>query len=157
MRLYFMRHAIAQDATAEIPDEKRQLTDKGISNTQQAARAIKAFGLQPNRFYTSPLTRAYETADIVGKALGITPEVRKELSPGFSIHAVELLTQGLGEDDEVLFVGHEPDMSMTISSLSGGRVIMKRGGLARVDIIAREPMLGELVWLIAPRVFDELH
>jgi phosphohistidine phosphatase SixA len=57
-----------------------------------------------------------------------------------------------------MFVGHEPDFSTTIASLVGGRVAMKKGGLARVDIISSQPqpLLGELVWLIAPKVFERL-
>jgi len=156
MRLYFIRHALAEDPTDQITDAQRKLTDKGSANTQQAARVIKALGLKPDRFYTSPLIRAHQTAEIVGKALDMTPEVREELGPGFSIRAVELLTRDLGEDDEVLFVGHEPSISTTISSLTGGRVLMKRGGLARVDVVSLQPMLGELVWLIAPKVFESL-
>ena len=155
MRLYFMRHAIAHDADENTPDEKRELTDKGIANTHQAARVLKALGLKPTHIYSSPLVRAHETAEIVSKALGVEVEVRKEVGPGFSIHAVEVLTRDLGEDTEVLFVGHEPDFSTTISSLSGGRILMKRGGLARIDIISLQPLLGELVWLIAPKIFEE--
>ena len=56
MRLYFMRHALAEDLTDKITDAQRKLTDRGIASTQQAARAIKALGIKPNRFYTSPLT-----------------------------------------------------------------------------------------------------
>jgi len=54
----------------------------------------------------------------------------------------------------VFFVGHEPDFSTTISSLTGARILMKRGGLARVDVISQQPMLGMLVWLIAPKIFE---
>src|ERR1043165_1919081 len=103
MRLYFMRHALAEEPTEQIPDAARELTEKGVANTQQAARMIKALGLKPDRFYTSPLTRAQQTASIVGKALGVTPEVRKEVGPGFSINAVAALTHDLKLDDEVFF------------------------------------------------------
>ncbi|MBI1258475.1 MAG: phosphohistidine phosphatase SixA [Chloroflexi bacterium] len=154
MRLYFMRHGLAEDLTDKITDAQRKLTDRGVTSTQQAARAIKALGIKPNRFYTSPLLRAQQTAEIVGKALGITPETRPELGPGFSIHTVAALTHDLKLNNEVFFVGHEPDFSTTIASLSGARILMKRGGLARVDVISQQPMLGELVWLIAPKIFE---
>jgi phosphohistidine phosphatase len=157
MRLYFMRHALAEDPTDKITDAQRKLTDRGIASTRQAARLIKSLGVKPNRFYTSPLIRAQQTADIVGKALGITPEIRQELGPGFSVHAVAALTHDLDVGSEVFFVGHEPDFSTTISSLVGGRLLMKRGGLVRVDVVSQQPMLGTLVWLLAPRIFDELH
>jgi len=149
-----MRHALAEEPTDKITDAQRKLTDKGVASTQQAARVIKALGIKPNRFYTSPLIRAQQTANIIGKALGITPEIREELGPGFSIHTIAALTHDLKVNNEVFFVGHEPDFSTTISSLTGARILMKRGGLARVDVISQQPMLGMLVWLIAPKIFE---
>jgi phosphohistidine phosphatase len=154
MHLYFFRHAIAKDADETTPDEKRELTARGVENTKQAAGILKALDIQLDRLYSSPLTRAYQTAALIGEALDIDVLVRKEVGPGFGILAVETLVSELGEDGEAMFVGHEPDMSTTISSLVGGRVVMKKGGLARVDIVMRQPLLGELVWLIAPKVFE---
>ena len=154
MRLYFMRHGLAQDFTDEISDRERQLTDKGVANTKQAAQVIKALGLKLDHLYTSPLVRAQQTAEIVGKALGIKPEIREEVGLGFSITAVAALTHDLAPTSEVCFVGHEPSFSTTVASLIGGRVVMKRGGLARVDIVSSQPLLGELVWLIAPKIFE---
>jgi hypothetical protein len=48
-------------------------------------------------------------------------------------------------------------MSDTVGELTGGQVVMKKGGLARVDIHSRAPLRGALVWLIAPRVFEALE
>ncbi len=155
MRLYFFRHAIAEDADDQTPDEQRALTDEGIARTKRAAQLFKPLGIKPDHIYTSPLVRAKQTAEIVGEVLGIEVEERAEVGPGFSIAAVETLTRELG-NEEVLFVGHEPDFSTTITSLTGGRVTMKRGGLARVEVISRRPMLGQLIWLIAPKVFEQL-
>ena len=149
-----MRHGLAQEPAEQIADAQRKLTDTGVANTKQAARVIKALGLKPDRFYTSPLVRAQQTGEIIAKALGVTLETRQELGPGFSIHAVAALTHDLPVDSDVFFVGHEPDFSTTISSLVGGRVMMKRGGLARIDVVSQQPMLGTLVWLIAPKIFD---
>lgn len=157
MRLYFFRHAIAKDADANTPDEKRELTAEGMDNTRQAVRVLKALDIAPDLIYSSPLTRAYQTAAIIGEAFDQDVLVRTEVGPGFSVRTVELLTSGVGENSEILFVGHEPDFSMTITSLTGGRVVMKKGGLARVDVVMRQPLLGELVWLLAPKVFAVLR
>jgi phosphohistidine phosphatase len=52
-----------------------------------------------------------------------------------------------------MLVGHEPDFSRTIADLiGGGRVVMKKGGLARVDLESVDPPSGALVWLLAPKV-----
>lgn len=152
MRFYLLRHGIAVDGT---PDAERELTKEGISNTRQMAARLKSLGVKLDHLYSSPLVRARQTAEIVGEALGVTVEIRKEVGPGFSIASLETLIRDLDRDNTVMFVGHEPDFSTTITSLSGGRVIMKKGGLARIDVISDQPLLGELVWLIAPKIFEE--
>lgn len=155
MRLYFFRHAIAYDQDDKIPDEERELTEEGIARTKRAAQLLKDLGVAPDHLYTSPLKRCQQTANILGRGLGVNVEVQPELAPGFNITAIESLTHNFSKE-EILFVGHEPDFSTTISSLTGGRVIMKRGSLARVEVISRRPMLGQLIWLIAPKIFEQL-
>jgi phosphohistidine phosphatase len=157
MHLYFFRHAVAQPADDHTPDHKRALTPEGIARTHQAARQLKTLGVDPDRLYSSPLIRARQTADIIGQTLGIAVQVRKEVGPGFNLSAVEALTRDLGDDDEALFVGHEPDFSQTIAALVGGRVVMKKGGLARIDSLAYHPLVGQLVWLITPKTFEQMR
>ncbi|MDP9110629.1 MAG: hypothetical protein M3M96_03225, partial [Candidatus Eremiobacteraeota bacterium] len=53
----------------------------------------------------------------------------------------------------IMFVGHEPGMSMTIGSLVGGMSIdFKKGSLACVELSARNAMHGSLVWLVPAKV-----
>jgi len=157
MQLYFFRHALAEIADGSMPDEERKLTQEGIVRTRHTVRLLKLLGITPTRLFTSPLTRARQTADILGHTLEIAVQVRKELSPGFSLAAITSLTRDLGMEDSVIFVGHEPDFSHIISTLTGGgQVVMKKGGLARVDVTGYHPLTGELVWLIAPKVFHKL-
>ncbi|MBZ0288948.1 MAG: hypothetical protein K8I30_15125, partial [Anaerolineae bacterium] len=60
-------------------------------------------------------------------------------------------------DDEIMFVGHEPDFSTAVSKLiGGGEIVMKKGGMARVDLFSTTPLRGALVWVIPPKVFDDL-
>jgi hypothetical protein len=48
-------------------------------------------------------------------------------------------------------------MSLVVGELTGGNVLMKKGGMARVDVVtAMSPLRGQLAWLIAPKVFDAL-
>jgi phosphohistidine phosphatase len=59
----------------------------------------------------------------------------------------EALAAGLGDD--VLLVGHDPDFSAAVHSLTGAQVRMKKGGLAGVD-------RGELIVLMRPRELKQL-
>ena len=156
MRLYFFRHALAVDNTdGKLTDAERPLTSRGVARTEQAARFLEALGVRPGVLYSSPLVRARETADVLGERLKLPVKERAELAPGFDVGALARLVEGLGESDEVMLVGHEPDFSSTIAALTGvGNVVVKKGGLARVDVHATGPLQGSLVWLLTPRIMD---
>ena len=67
--------------------------------------------------------------------------------------AVQELVDDHKHDDRIMFVGHEPDFSETVSYIiGGGNITMKKGGLARVDLYSEHPLHGTLVWLLAPRL-----
>jgi phosphohistidine phosphatase len=156
MKLYFFRHGLAEDAQMpDFDDFARRLTSKGIERTEMAGKALKRLGLHPACLFSSPRVRARQTADILSKAVGVPVTVREELNFGFSPHQLEVLVNGLKNDDEVMFVGHEPDMSATVSQLAGGGdVVMKKGGLARVDVGGDTPLRGALVWVLPPKLLD---
>jgi phosphohistidine phosphatase len=156
MKLYFFRHGLAEDAQMpDFDDFARRLTSKGIERTEAAGRALNRLGVRPACLFSSPRVRARQTADILAKVLGVNVAVREELNFGFSPHQLEGLVDGLKHGDEVMFVGHEPDLSATVSQLAGGGdVVMKKGGLARVDVGGDTPLRGALVWVLPPKLLD---
>jgi phosphohistidine phosphatase len=54
----------------------------------------------------------------------------------------------LAADGRLLLVGHEPDLSRLVGELTGGRVDLKKGGLA---IVRLDGAGGELGVLMRPR------
>jgi phosphohistidine phosphatase len=157
MRLYFFRHAEAEDAANGVADHERALTSKGQRRTALAAQGLVRLKVKPVRLYSSPRVRSRQTADILAESLGLSVEVRDEVDFDFSVLAVERLIADLEDESDVLFVGHEPSMSIILSDMTGANVAMKKGGMARVDIApTTSPLRGRLVWLLAPRVFDTL-
>ncbi len=156
MELYFFRHGHAEDAQGpDFDDFARKLTDKGVERTKAAARALQKLGVKPARIYTSPRLRARQTADILSSALGVTPEAREEVNFGFNPQLIPVLINDLPNDLAVMFVGHEPDLSITVGALvGGGEIEMKKGSVVRVDLLARTPLRGVLLWVLTPRVLD---
>ena len=77
---------------------------------------------------TSPRARALDTARLACEQLGVEPVIEDRLAGGR--FDPEELAAGL---DNVLMVGHEPDFSDAIAEMTGGRVDMKKGGLAAVE------------------------
>jgi len=155
MRLYFVRHGIAEDLATS--DFARELTKRGRRRVATSAKVIKRLGLAPREIFSSPRLRARQTAEIIAEALGCGVTLSEAVNFGFDRAAVRRLTKNLSADDEVMFVGHNPDMSLLVSEITGVDLSMKKGGLARVDVIGRAVDEGELVWLIAPKVFDALQ
>ncbi len=153
MKLYFVRHGIAEDGNG-IQDFDRKLTKEGSDQVRIAAKAIVALKIAPAHIYSSPRARARQTADVVAEALGLKVEVREEVNFDFNVQAIEALIADMNDSEDAMFVGHEPSFSETVGELiGGGTVVMKKGGVARVDVYSRKPLRGALVWMIAPRVF----
>jgi phosphohistidine phosphatase len=123
--IWFLRHGDAADGANDF---ERPLTDKGERQSRDAGATLAALGVEFDVCLTSPRVRALETARLACGALGIEPVIEERLQGGQ--FDPEELAAGL---DNVLLVGHEPDFSDAITELTGGRVEMKKGGLAGVE------------------------
>ena len=119
MKLIIVRHAAAIERTAEVPEEQRYLTPEGRAFFRKTARTMLKKGVEPDLILTSPLVRAVQTADILAEGLAyIGPVmVTDELSPGFDPAALRRLLDKFHQVDELVIVGHEPDLSEVITSL----------------------------------------
>lgn len=156
MQLYFFRHAQAEEGQGR--DFDRAITTLGKQRTETAARALNKLGLNKvRRLYSSPRLRAFQTAEILARILDVKVDVVESLDFGFDIEAVAALTRDSESGDAYMFVGHEPSFSSAIRLMTGANIDMKKGGLARVDVTYNAtPLRGDLIWLIAPKVFDSL-
>jgi phosphohistidine phosphatase len=66
MELFILRHGEAgKRLSSAIGDRSRPLTSTGNAEVLEEARALKSIGIKFNVIVTSPLKRAYETANIV--------------------------------------------------------------------------------------------
>jgi phosphohistidine phosphatase len=156
MILYLLRHGLAGLREKKQGDDaRRPLTKKGIRNMGRQARTLARLDLRLDVIISSPLTRALQTADIIAEGLKMVEQVKQDerLAPGFDREDLQQVLADHQQAKNLMLVGHEPDFSLTISALTGGsNVTLKKGGLARVDITAANPLRGELLWLLPPKV-----
>jgi phosphohistidine phosphatase len=124
--IYLLRHGDAEKRNGD--DAARRLTAKGERQARAAGQALAALGEEIDACLTSPKARAADTARLACESLGLEPEVAEELAGGDSDSPA--LAAGRGN---VLLVGHEPHFSDEIARLTGGRVKLRKGGLAIVD------------------------
>jgi phosphohistidine phosphatase len=135
--IWLLRHADAEDGS---PDAERRLTDRGEQQARGAGAALAALGVKLDACVSSPRVRAADTARLACEYLdGLEVRIDDRLAGGpFDVPEV---VAGLG--DEVLLVGHDPDFSSAVHTMTGAQVRLKKGGVAGVE-------KGELKLLLRP-------
>ncbi len=86
MRLYFLRHGIAEDLSSS--DFARELTKRGRKRLANAAAVIKRLGIQPAAIFSSPRLRSLQTARIVAAELEVDVTVSEAVNFGFDLSDV---------------------------------------------------------------------
>jgi phosphohistidine phosphatase len=165
MELYILRHAEAVDLN-EVEsglDADRCLTSDGKIKLRLYAKSMKCLGINLDLIYSSPYKRAMETADIIADVLGYKKNIEKcdyLLPGGDHQHLFNLLKKHI-DQPSVLLVGHEPSLgylaSILISGKKGYNIHFKKCGLCLIEINEFPPKgLGELMWLLSPKVMKNL-
>jgi phosphohistidine phosphatase len=120
---------------------------------EASALALKKLEINVDVVLSSPLKRAMQTANIIAKALDLEVLQDERLAYGFSLKNLSQIIANNTQASALLLVGHEPDFSNVISALTGGsEIVMKKGGVARVDLMEGEQLKGQLVWLLPPKI-----
>ena len=156
-RLYIVRHAIAEDASADGDDRTRRLTRKGRRRFARLAKRLAKSGMEVNVIATSPLVRTRETAEILAAELPGEPPVIvvESLAPGADWQAV--VEWSLTRDAEsIAWVGHAPCVGRLVAASIGAgsaAVRMEKGAIASIAFPDGLGHPGELDWLVFPELF----
>ncbi|HEY3063735.1 MAG TPA: phosphohistidine phosphatase SixA [Chloroflexota bacterium] len=165
MHVYLVRHAIAFDPDpAEWPDDRdRPLTPAGEKKFRRAARGLRELVPNVDVVLSSPLTRAWQTAEILqDKASWPAPIRLDQLEPGRPPAEVVEALQPHAGGQSLALVGHEPSLHELASYLLSGepstvRLTMKKGGVACLAFVdSVRAAAGELEWLVAPGLLRDL-
>jgi phosphohistidine phosphatase len=150
-QLWVLRHAEAEPHGTRS-DSERRLTERGEQQARTAGTALALLDPTFESVLFSPKARARQTAELVAEQW---EPARRELlhehdalAAGYDgAQALDALA-GLSADARLLIVGHEPDLSGVVADLTGGRIDLKKGGLA---VVRLEGVGGELAVLLRPR------
>ena len=152
MQLILVRHGIAEDAgpNTDHQDAPRALTPDGRARIEASARGMRVLGIRVDALLTSPLTRAQQTADIIGDALLAAPEDDGRLAPGMSLEDLHQILLEHPDAQRVMVCGHQPDLSAVVDDLTGGAVEFRKGSVAVIDVQDIHAGGGVLVALYPP-------
>jgi phosphohistidine phosphatase SixA len=152
LQLYLLRHAHAGDPDAWTGDDAvRPLSDKGRHQSERLAEFLAQRRFMPDAIVSSPKLRALDTARIVAQALGLEVSIDERLGDRLHLDRLaDVLDEVSGR--RIVLVGHDPDFSDLVSSLSGAAYVpLKKGALARVDVsLPLQEAGGILRWLLPP-------
>jgi len=159
--LFILRHGIAVtrgDASYPL-DSDRPLTAKGMKRMRRIARGMRHMKVVFDLLLSSPYRRALETAFVVGREYGAgeilqtSPALRPEVLPEEVIRSFQ---EKYSPCRRLLLVGHEPQLSALISTLTtggaGARPLLKKGGLCKLEVEKLQTgKCASLLWLLTPR------
>jgi phosphohistidine phosphatase len=164
--LYVLRHGIAVTrADPGYPlDSDRPLTSKGAKKMRRIAAGMRRLKVAFDVILTSPYRRALETAFTVGRYYGqgesiqttsaLTPQVLPE-------EVVRVLQDKYSSCQNMLLVGHEPQLSALVSTLTSGNAgagpLLKKGGLCKLNIEKLQAgRCAKLLWLLTPKQISNM-
>lgn len=156
--LYLIRHGLAEERGDRWPDDnKRPLTDEGISRMRKATRGLARLGVTVDVVLSSPLVRARQTAEIVAAGLDPRPSLVNidSLAPDGSFAAIVADLEKHGRKTRIALVGHEPAVGELAARLIGSRhpLELKKGAVCRIDLDEIPPGgPGDLRWLLTPKI-----
>ncbi|HEV2201802.1 MAG TPA: phosphohistidine phosphatase SixA [Bryobacteraceae bacterium] len=158
MEIYLLRHGIAEERSSSGRDADRRLTDEGREKLHKVLACARAAGVSPSIILTSPLRRAFETAEMAAHDLGYEGKlVRTEaLAPGASPKELWQEFRQHRDQSSLLAAGHDPLFSSGVAYLLGSTrhmVNFRKGALIRIDVesFGAEPA-GILQWMITAGV-----
>ena len=158
MELYVVRHAVAYKRDPQLwPDDgERPLTPEGEAEFRGAAYGLGSLLPSVDALLSSPLVRAWQTAEILA-GLGGWPEPKAfpALEPESSPEVAALALEAYSDSGAVVVVGHRPGLHELVSYLLTGDaeadVSIKKGGALRLSIDGPPgPKTAALRWLLTP-------
>jgi phosphohistidine phosphatase len=160
MRIYILRHGIAEEASAHTPDFKRELTDEGRRKLGGVLRLARRAGVQPELVLSSPLVRAVQTAGMAREVLQVDAAIHetRTLVPEGSPRNVWEELRGMRNLEAVLLAGHEPLLSILTAYLLGSPELQVQMAKAAMVCIEMDQFRGEphgtLRWMVTPKLAD---
>jgi phosphohistidine phosphatase len=169
MNLYVLRHASAGTRRANpLIDVKRPLDKEGKQQCMLIATCLNALNVHFDCVASSPLKRALQTASLVGMEIGYETKITTTpaLAPSGTIAEFNQLLSDLSQHENVLIVGHNPNLQQFLSSLIScaslnghaapdrASVRLRKGALAKIDCTRRPATLN---WLLDARMLRTLY
>ena len=118
-RLYIIRHGKSSWDYYGLEDIDRPLANRGIRNAAEMAERLDAAGLVPGLIFSSPASRALNTALIMSKSWGLGPEqlqIHELLYDAYLKEIRQVVERAPAENTDLAIFGHNPSFTAYANS-----------------------------------------
>lgn len=160
--LILYRHGMAEDKDKAESDELRSLSIRGKNLLKKSVEGFDKMleTLSDVKIYSSPTTRAKETAEMLAEELNLDdPEYLDFLETGGSVELLRGLLDDVEPNDAAIIVGQQPYLSLWSQEVSGTFLRFRKGTAACFrfpDETEGEPK-AELRWYLQTRDFVQIN
>jgi len=152
MRVYIVRHG---EAGAAHSDSARQLTDAGRAEARAIAQFLKKTGARVSAIWHSPKARAKETAEILQREGDLGGDLTEHRGLLPEDHPSEVTIAIDAETEDLLIVGHLPNVSYLVSALlvdQHTRPFALFNTCSALCVERNGPSRWHLLWFISPEL-----
>lgn len=157
MNVYILRHGSAgQRKPDSAADFKRPLDKEGKQQCILLGGALNGLGIQFDVVISSPLKRALQTAALVGTETGYEKKIQisDALAPEGSWKNFQRLLNSLSGQQDVLIVGHNPNLPQFLDRLlcpgaADSMLRLRKGAIATIQF---DRGTAQLQWLVDARI-----
>lgn len=154
MEIILIRHSIAEEKRKDLEDSRRQLTDDGKDQFQKLMPELeeKLAPLEERNtvLWSSPATRALETAHIVTKAISIDIGSVQDFIYTGDFKSFSAGVKNISETATLFVVGHQPSLGEWAKQMTGKELRIEKGAILSFKVLNQSPVEAELQWKITP-------
>lgn len=129
--IYIVRHGHPKQGTGIAYDRVPGPPLSEIGQEEARVAGLYLAHFQPQRIYTSPLDRAYQTAEIIGKSIDHSPLIETALAEHRKEETFDMVKLRLkafiaqlheGQDERIVLVAHGSPIKATLQLLSNDKI-----------------------------------
>lgn len=158
MDIILVRHGKADTTLADQEDARRSLTPDGRKKLHQTMPSLGLLikNLAKAQIWTSPLDRAIQTGEIIGRLFNLTDTKICDFIGDGDYTAFRSALASEKSSSTIIIVGHEPHLNAWGQQLCGCSLPFKKGSAAAIRITSLEPQAAELLWFFQPQALGRL-
>lgn len=158
--IFILRHGLAEDLNESKTktDFDRKLTEEGKEKIKKLSLFMGKLEEGVDLVLSSPYLRTKETAEIFIHNLIPKPKLIfvDFLASGVSPKEIAKGLLDYSSSKKIVLVGHAPDLETFLGNLIGAtRIKLKKGAIAKVTLNNELELLGELEWLVIPKLLKK--